>query len=102
MAAALSREEQACVYASLILLDDKVDVTADKITVRSGLWRHNDYVRHFNRLLQAIFKAANISDVEPFWPSLFAKSVANIDAQKIITAMSENIGGGEIVTLVMF
>lgn len=47
-----SSNELACVYAALILADDQVAVTADK--------------------LQTILKAANVS-VEPYWPTLFAR-----------------------------
>ena len=44
--------EMACVYAALILADDDVAVTPDKIS--------------------AILKAAGV-DFEPYWPGLFAK-----------------------------
>lgn len=43
-----SNEELACVYAALILQDDEVGITAEKII--------------------AILKAANVT-VEPYWPS---------------------------------
>jgi len=46
--------ELACVYAALILHDDDVAVTAEK--------------------LSTVMKAANV-DFEPFWPSLFAKAL---------------------------
>ncbi|ORX89159.1 ribosomal protein 60S [Basidiobolus meristosporus CBS 931.73] len=47
--------EQAIVYAALILQDDGVEITADKLT--------------------ALTKAANV-EVEPVWASLFAKALA--------------------------
>ncbi|ORY01607.1 ribosomal protein 60S [Basidiobolus meristosporus CBS 931.73] len=47
--------EQAIVYASLILQDDGVEITADKLT--------------------ALTKAAGV-EVEPVWASLFAKALA--------------------------
>lgn len=45
-----SNDELACVYAALILQDDEVGITAEKIN--------------------SILKAANVS-VEPYWPSKF-------------------------------
>ena len=45
--------EIACVYSALILADDDVAITADKIST--------------------ILKAANV-EVEPHWPALFAKA----------------------------
>ena len=49
----MSNAELANAYAALILADDGVDVTADKLTT--------------------IIKAAGIQDVEPIWSTLFAK-----------------------------
>ncbi|RMZ83898.1 hypothetical protein DV737_g1451, partial [Chaetothyriales sp. CBS 132003] len=49
----MSTAELANAYAALILADDGVDITADK--------------------LSAIIKAAGISEVEPIWSTLFAK-----------------------------
>jgi len=55
-----SKEELACVYAALILQDDEVPITADKIN--------------------AVIKAANV-DVEPFWAGLFAKALEGVDVK---------------------
>ena len=50
----MSMDELAVVYASLILVDDDIPVTEDKI----------------NTILQA----AEVK-VEPIWPALFAKAI---------------------------
>merc|ERR1739842_163954 len=56
--------ELACTYAALILNDDDVEITGDKIT--------------------AILKAANV-EFEPFWPSLFAGALKDVDVRSLIT-----------------
>merc|ERR1712227_144485 len=61
--------ELACTYAALILNDDGIDITADKLT--------------------AILKAAKV-DVEPFWPGLFAGALKDVD----VTSLISNIGSG--------
>ena len=70
----ISNEELACTYAMLILIDDDVAVTSNKIST--------------------ILKAANV-DVEPFWPGLFAKSVEGLNAKEFITKIgSGSVAGG--------
>ncbi|KAK9716788.1 hypothetical protein K7432_006653 [Basidiobolus ranarum] len=59
--------EQAIVYAALILQDDGVEITADKLTT--------------------ITKAAGV-DVEPVWASLFAKALAG----KNVSDLLMNVG----------
>merc|ERR1712018_809796 len=61
--------ELACVYAALILADDDVAITAEKITT--------------------ILKAAKV-DVEPFWPGLFAKCCESVDIKELCS----NVGSG--------
>ncbi|ORX91431.1 hypothetical protein K493DRAFT_330611 [Basidiobolus meristosporus CBS 931.73] len=61
--------EQAIVYAALILQDDGVEITADKLT--------------------ALTKAAGV-EVEPVWASLFAKALAG----KNIGDLLMNVGSG--------
>ncbi|RXG52212.1 60S acidic ribosomal protein P1 [Armadillidium vulgare] len=59
-----SKDELACVYAALILLDDDVPITAEKIST--------------------ILKAANVN-VEPYWPGLFAKAAAGLDLRALVS-----------------
>jgi len=69
----MSTAELACTYASLLLHDDGQEVTAEK--------------------LQQVLKAAGVS-VEPYWPGLFAKTLANKKIDDLIT----NIGSGARLT----
>lgn len=55
-----SNQELACVYAALILQDDDVAITGDKIAT--------------------LLKAAHV-EVEPFWPGLFAKALEGVDVK---------------------
>jgi len=66
----MSNAELAVSYAALILADDGVDVTADK--------------------LLTLIKAANIEDVEPIWTSLFAKALEGKDVKDLLL----NVGSG--------
>merc|ERR1711862_629111 len=66
---AVSNSELACCYAALLLADDDVPVTAEKIAT--------------------ILKTAKV-DVEPFWPGLFAKCLESTNIKDLIT----NIGAG--------
>ncbi|RMZ66168.1 60S acidic ribosomal P1 [Pyrenophora seminiperda CCB06] len=66
----MSNSELATSYAALILADDGVDITADK--------------------LQSLIKAAKIEDVEPIWTSLFAKALEGKDVKDLLL----NVGSG--------
>ncbi|OCK99167.1 ribosomal protein P1 [Cenococcum geophilum 1.58] len=66
----MSTSELATSYAALILADDGVDITADK--------------------LQTLIKAANIDDVEPIWATLFAKALEGKDVKDLLL----NVGSG--------
>ncbi|MCI3756288.1 60S acidic ribosomal protein P1 [Escherichia coli] len=64
-----SEDELACVYAALILADDQVAITAEKIST--------------------LLKAANVS-VEPYWPTLFAKALDGMNIKDLVS----NVGSG--------
>ncbi|KAI0005631.1 ribosomal protein 60S [Xylariaceae sp. FL0662B] len=66
----MSTAELASSYAALILADDGVEVTADK--------------------LQTLLKAAKVADVEPIWTQLFAKALEGKDVKELLS----NIGSG--------
>ncbi|RWS01562.1 ribosomal protein LP1-like protein [Dinothrombium tinctorium] len=66
-----SNEELACVYSALILQDDDIAVTGEKINT--------------------ILKAANV-EVEPYWPSLFAKALDGIDLKQLISNVGSGVG----------
>lgn len=68
-----TKAELACVYASLILVDDDVAVTGEKIST--------------------ILKAANV-EVEPYWPGLFAKALEGINVKDLITNIGSGAGAG--------
>ncbi|KZF25681.1 hypothetical protein L228DRAFT_259072 [Xylona heveae TC161] len=66
----MSTAELASSYAALILADDGVEITSDK--------------------LQTLIKAANIAEVEPIWTSIFAKALEGKDVKELLT----NVGSG--------
>ncbi|KAL4585925.1 hypothetical protein LXL04_010552 [Taraxacum kok-saghyz] len=69
----MSIGELACSYASLILSDDNIPVTADKIAT--------------------ILKAANVS-CESYWPGLFAKLAEKKNIDDLIANVGAGGGGG--------
>merc|ERR1712106_1300055 len=68
-----SNDELACVYAALILMDDDVSITVEKINT--------------------ILEAANVS-VEPYWPGLFAKAAGGLDLKSIVANIGAGVGSG--------
>ncbi|XP_014607580.1 PREDICTED: 60S acidic ribosomal protein P1 isoform X2 [Polistes canadensis] len=66
-----TKAELACVYSALILVDDEIAVTGEKI--------------------QTILKAANV-DVESYWPGLFAKALEGINVKDLITRIGTGVG----------
>merc|ERR1711990_1444232 len=65
--------ELACTYAALILNDDDCEITGDKIAT--------------------ILKAASV-EVEPFWPSLFAGALKDVNVRELITNIGSGVGSG--------
>merc|ERR1712080_130509 len=63
--------ELACVYSALILADDDIDITGEKINT--------------------ILKAAKVT-VEPFWPSLFAKALSSCNVKDLISSVGSGAG----------
>merc|ERR1712058_189919 len=61
----------ACVYAALILADDDVAVTPEKLTT--------------------ILKAAGV-EVEPYWPGLFCKALESCNIKDLITNVGSGVG----------
>merc|ERR1712243_445245 len=68
-----SESELACVYASLILADEDIPITGEKIAT--------------------IIKAAGVA-VEPFWPGLFAKALESCDVKSLISSVGSGVGSG--------
>ncbi|KAH8697152.1 60s acidic ribosomal protein-domain-containing protein [Talaromyces proteolyticus] len=66
----MSTSELAVSYAALILADDGVEITADK--------------------LNTLIKSANVPEVEPIWAQLFAKALEGKDVKDLLT----NVGSG--------
>lgn len=65
----LSINEAACVYSALILQDEGLEISADKMT--------------------ALIDAAGL-EVESIWPSIFAKALAGKDLESLLF----NVGSG--------
>jgi len=64
-----TNDELACTYSALILADDDVPITAEKITT--------------------ILKAANI-EFEPIWPTLFARALTGINIKDLVTKIGSS------------
>ncbi|GIY71180.1 hypothetical protein CEXT_791221 [Caerostris extrusa] len=68
----ISTDETACIYAALILQDDDIAITAEKIST--------------------ILKAAGVN-VEPYWPTLFTKALVDVNMKQMITNVGTGAGG---------
>ncbi|ERT01784.1 large subunit ribosomal protein LP1 [Sporothrix brasiliensis 5110] len=66
----MSTAELATSYAALILADDNVEITADKINT--------------------LIKAAGVQEVEPIWAQLFAKALEGKEVKDLLS----NVGSG--------
>lgn len=112
-----SKDELACVYAALVLLDDDVAITVNIVFVilfsyYTGTGRlsfsislprlNSDYVckARFSwcsiillqaEKIQTILKAADVK-VEPYWPGLFAKALEGLNLKSMITNVGSGVG----------
>jgi len=68
----MSVAELAVSYAGLILADDGLEITADKLV--------------------SLVKAADV-DVEPIWAQLFAKALEGKDVKEMLTSVGSGGGG---------
>ncbi|KAL5792142.1 hypothetical protein ACOSP7_000736 [Xanthoceras sorbifolium] len=67
--------ELACTYAALILFDDGIAITAEKIA--------------------QLVKAANVP-IESYWPGLFAKLAEKRNLEELIMNVGSGGGGGAV------
>ncbi len=67
----MSNSELACVYAALILADDDVAISGEKI--------------------HTILKAAKV-EVEPYWPGLFAKALEGVNVKDLLSNVGSGVG----------
>ncbi|XP_067929319.1 large ribosomal subunit protein P1-like [Watersipora subatra] len=65
-------DELACTYAALMLADDGVTITAEKINT--------------------ILHAAKV-EVEAYWPGLFAKALDGMDIKDLVSNVGSGAGG---------
>ncbi|XP_011039261.1 PREDICTED: 60S acidic ribosomal protein P1-like isoform X1 [Populus euphratica] len=72
----MSVSELACTYAALILFDENIPITAEKIST--------------------LVKAANVQ-IESYWPGLFAKLAEKRNIEDLI--MNVGSGGGAAVAV---
>merc|ERR1712139_554212 len=75
-ASSLSKEEHAelcCSYAALMLHDDKLEITAEK--------------------LSKVIKASG-NEVEPYWPMLFAKALKSANVDELLTNVASAAPAG--------
>ncbi|GLJ08850.1 hypothetical protein SUGI_0097050 [Cryptomeria japonica] len=71
----MSHSELACIYAALILHDDQIPITAEKIST--------------------LVKAANVQ-IESYWPALIAKLLEKRSVDDLILSVGSGGGGGGV------
>jgi large subunit ribosomal protein LP1 len=71
-----NKAEQAVAFAALILADESIEITPEK--------------------LQTLLQAAGIEDVEPIWTKLFAKALKDKDVKDILTTVGPGSGCGAV------
>lgn len=71
----MSADEIACTYAALILHDDNIPITAEKIS--------------------ALVNAAGVK-VQAYWPGLFAKLLQNKNVEDLILNVGSGGGGAPV------
>lgn len=74
----MSLSEQAVSYAALILGDEDIEVTAEK--------------------LQTLIKAANVEDVEPIWTTLFEKALQGKNMKDMLVNVGASGGAAAAPT----
>ncbi|CAN9107250.1 unnamed protein product [Alternaria alternata] len=68
MSTTTDKSEQAVAYAALILADESIAITPEK--------------------LQTLLKAAGLEDVEPIWTTLFANALKDKNVKEVLTAVT--------------
>ena len=109
-----SKDELACVYAALVLLDDDVAITvclqiSSVCTSVTGKFDACYFFTDFSSFefviyctschkfvfqaekIQTILKAADVK-VEPYWPGLFAKALEGLNLKSMITNVGSGVG----------
>jgi large subunit ribosomal protein LP1 len=75
-----NKAEQAVAFAALILADESIEITPEK--------------------LQTLLQAAGIEDVEPIWTTLFAKALKDKDVKDILTTVGPSSDCGAVQAIV--
>nr|ABR17957.1 unknown [Picea sitchensis] len=75
----MSVSEVACTYAALVLHDDNIPITAEKIST--------------------LVKAANVQ-IESYWPGLFAKLMEKRNIEDLISNVGSGGGGASAAVAV--